>query len=90
MREEDKRRYWRANVRLVALLLTIWAVVGLGAGVLFADWLNQWSLGGAPLGFWFAQQGSIFVFVVLVAVYAFVLNRWDRRAAEQRKNGGDA
>jgi putative solute:sodium symporter small subunit len=72
-------RYWRANVRIMAILLLIWASVGLGCGVLFADTLNQWSLGGFPLGFWFAQQGSILVFVLLILVYALLLNRLDRR-----------
>jgi putative solute:sodium symporter small subunit len=62
----------------MGVLLLIWAVVGLGAGVLFADFLNQWSLGGYPLGFWFAQQGSIIVFVVLILVYAVMMNRLDR------------
>lgn len=70
--------YWRKNLRIMAVLLAIWAIVGLGAGVLFADFLNQWSLGGYPLGFWFAQQGSIIVFVVLILVYALMMNRLDR------------
>ena len=61
----------------MAVLLVIWAVVGLGAGVLFADSLNAYYLGGYPLGFWFAQQGSIVVFVVLILIYAVVLNRMD-------------
>jgi len=71
-------RYWRKNVAIMAVLLAVWAAVGLGAGVLFADTLNGWSLGGYPLGFWFAQQGSIITFVVLILVYAVVLNRLDR------------
>jgi putative solute:sodium symporter small subunit len=71
-------RYWKKNVAIMAVLLIIWAAAGLGAGVLFADTLNAYSLGGYPLGFWFAQQGSIIVFVVLILVYAVVLNRLDR------------
>jgi putative solute:sodium symporter small subunit len=71
-------RYWRANLRLMALLLAIWAAAGLGAGVLFADRLNELgSLGGFPLGFWFAQQGSIIVFILLILVYAILMNRLD-------------
>ncbi len=70
--------YWRKNLRIMGILLMIWALVGLGAGVLFADFLNQWNLGGYPLGFWFAQQGSIIVFVVLILVYALMMNRLDR------------
>ncbi|MBK8980262.1 MAG: DUF4212 domain-containing protein [Planctomycetes bacterium] len=72
-------RYWRANVRFVAVLLLIWAGVGLGCGVLLAERLNRWSLGGCPLGFWFAQQGSILTFVLLLLVYAVGMARLDRR-----------
>jgi len=70
-------RYWRKNVRIMAVLLVIWAVAGLGCGVLFADALNEFRLGGFPLGFWFAQQGSILVFVVLILIYGVALNRLD-------------
>jgi putative solute:sodium symporter small subunit len=70
-------RYWRKNVRIMGALLLVWAVAGLGCGVLFADALNQYRLGGFPLGFWFAQQGSILVFVVLTLVYGVALNRLD-------------
>ena len=72
-------RYWRRNVTVMAILLSIWAVAGLGCGVLFADALNRFRFGGFPLGFWFAQQGSILVFVLLVLVYGLVLNRLDAR-----------
>ena len=71
-------RYWRKNVTIMAVLLLIWAAVGLGAGVLFADSLNVFHLGGYPLGFWFAQQGSIIVFVLLILAYAVMLNRLDK------------
>lgn len=72
-------RYWKKNLAIMAILLIIWAAVGLGAGVLFADSLNQYHLGGYPLGFWFAQQGSILSFVVLILVYAILLNRLDKQ-----------
>jgi putative solute:sodium symporter small subunit len=73
------RRYWRSNVKIMAVLLALWALAGLGCGVLWADWLNQWSLGGVPLGFWFAQQGSIIVFVLIILVYAILANGLDRK-----------
>ena len=75
------RAYWRANLRLVALLLSIWFAVSYGAGVLLVDWLNRYELPGTgfPLGFWFAQNGSIYVFCVLIFVYAAAMNRIDRR-----------
>jgi len=71
-------RYWRRNVVLMAGLLFIWASVSLGCGVLFAESLNAFRLGGFPLGFWFAQQGSIIVFVVLILVYALTMRKLDR------------
>jgi len=76
-------RYWKRNIITMVILLVIWAVAGLGAGILFADKLNAFSLGGIPLGFWFAQQGSILVFVMLILVYAIVLNRLDKRHHEE-------
>ena len=72
--------YWKANVRLVLLLLAIWFAVSYGAGILFVDVLDRFTLPGTevPLGFWFAQQGSIYVFVVLIFVYVLRMNRMDR------------
>ncbi len=74
-------RYWRSNLRIMAALLVIWAAVSLGCGVLIADWLNQFRLPftGFPLGFWFAQQGAIVVFVICILVYCLAMNRLDRR-----------
>ncbi len=77
--QDSLRRYWRSNVKIMMVLLVVWAACGLGCGVLFADALNAFSLGGYPLGFWFAQQGSIIVFVVLILIYALLLNRLDAR-----------
>ena len=71
-------RYWRANLRGMALLLVVWFVVPFGLGIVFVEPLNAIHLGGFPLGFWFAQQGSIYVFIVLVLVYALWMRRLDR------------
>lgn len=75
----DADRYWRTNLRYLAVLLSIWFIVSYGCGIVLVDWLNRYRLGGAKLGFWFAQQGSIYVFVVLIAVYVWLMNRLDRR-----------
>jgi putative solute:sodium symporter small subunit len=75
---EIRQKYWRANLRLMALLLSIWFTVSFGFGIILRPWLDQVSIGGAPLGFWFAQQGSIFVFVILIFYYAFAMNRMER------------
>ena len=78
-------RYWRSNITIMVILLAIWATVGLGCGVLLADYLNQYQLGGFPLGFWFAQQGSIFTFVLLILAYGLLLNRLDARHRAELK-----
>jgi putative solute:sodium symporter small subunit len=72
--------YWRRNLRYLAVLLTIWFLVSYGAGILFVDWLDRFVIPGTgfPLGFWFAQQGSIYTFVALIFVYVFLMNRLDR------------
>jgi putative solute:sodium symporter small subunit len=70
--------YWRATLRLLSVVLVIWFVVSFGAGILFAPWLNSIHLGGYPLGFFFAQQGSIYVFVALIFYYASRMDAIDR------------
>lgn len=80
--QDDQTRadaYWKANLKLLAILLTIWFAGSFGAGILFRPFLDQWMIGGYPLGFWFAQQGSIYLFVVLIFVYVFAMRRLDRR-----------
>lgn len=77
MDPQQRREYWRRNLRLMAVLLTIWALVSFGAGIVFVDALNNLSILGVPLGFWFAQQGSIVVFVILIGVYAWRMDKLD-------------
>ena len=76
--EKSNKAYWRANLRLMAWLLSIWFAVSYGCGILFVDQLDQFHFGGFRLGFWFAQQGSIYVFVVLIFFYVWRMNRLDR------------
>ncbi len=73
--QPDAKGYWAAVIKLTITLLLIWFAVSFGAGILLVDILNQVSLGGAPLGFWFAQQGSIYVFVAVIAYYCFAMAR---------------
>ncbi len=79
MSKEREGAYWKENLRLVAILLSIWFIVSYGCGILFVDWLDQFHLAGFPLGFWFAQQGSMYTFVVLIWVYVFRMNTMDRK-----------
>ena len=83
MTDDRARRYWRANLRLVSILLAIWAFASFGLGILLVPWLNGYRMGGFPLGFWFAQQGSILIFVVLVFVYARAMDRIERRMRDE-------
>lgn len=78
-KEEMDHQYWRANLRLMGVLLVIWFAVSFGAGVLLVDWLDQFQFFGFKLGFWFAQQGSIYAFVALVFVYVVQMNRLDHK-----------
>ncbi len=71
--------YWRANLRLMGALLLIWFCVSFGFGILLVDSLNEFSFFGFKFGFWWAQQGAIFVFVILIFVYAFCMRRLDRK-----------
>ena len=73
-----RRRYWRANLRLVAGCLTVWFIVSFGFGILLVDTLNQFRFFGFELGFWFAQQGSILCFIGLIFFYAWRMNRLDQ------------
>ncbi len=77
MNEAQRRDYWRRNLRLMAVLLTVWALVSFGAGILFVEPLNNIDFLGFPLGFWFAQQGSIITFVILIAIYVWRMDKLD-------------
>ena len=76
---DNAKAYWRDNIKYVLILLSIWFAVSYGAGILFKDELNTIKIGGFKLGFWFAQQGSMYVFVVLIFVYVKLMNTLDKK-----------
>jgi putative solute:sodium symporter small subunit len=79
MTPENRAAYWRANLRLLTGCLLVWFIVSYGFGILFVEQLNAVRIGGFMLGFWFAQQGSIYVFVALIFFYAWRMNKMDRQ-----------
>jgi len=74
-----KKAYWRENIKYLIILLCVWFLVSFGCGILLVDTLNQIKFGGFKLGFWFAQQGAIYLFVVLILVYVILMNRLDKK-----------
>lgn len=82
----NKKAYWRANLRLMALCLVIWFIVSFGFGIILVEPLNNIRLGGYKLGFWFAQQGSIYTFVALIFFYAWRMSRLDREFGVEERN----
>ena len=77
--DNNAKAYWSATLGLLTKVLVIWFLVSYGAGILFADALNGIKLGGYPVGFWFAQQGSIYVFVAMIFFYVWKMNQYDRK-----------
>ena len=84
-RDPTARAAWHRNLRYLAVLLGVWFAVSFGAGILFVDFFNQFQIGRAPLGFWMAQQGSLYVFVVLIFVYVWLMNRLDAEVEPRRE-----
>lgn len=81
--DDNAKAYWSATLGLLTKVLIVWALVSYGAGILFASALNSFHLGGYPLGFWFAQQGSIYMFIVLIFYYAVRMGQIDREFGMQ-------
>ena len=79
MQQSSQRSYWKKNVRYLVILLSIWFVVSFGFGIILVEPLNNIRLGGFKLGFWFAQQGSIYLFIVLIFVYVRLMRRLDKK-----------
>ena len=71
--------YWRANLKILIVLLSMWFMVSFGFGIIFSDFLDQYQIGGFKLGFWFAQQGSIYLFVALIFIYVHLMNKLDKK-----------
>lgn len=79
MDTEKAQAYWKENIRTILLLLAVWFIVSLGAGVLFIEQLNTIEISGVKLGFWFAQQGSIYAFVILIFIYVYKMDKMDKK-----------
>jgi len=79
MENNDHKAYWKTNLKYLAILLSIWFLVSFVFGILLVDELNTIRMGGFKLGFWFAQQGSIYVFVILIYIYIRLMNRLDKK-----------
>ena len=87
MTTRDKRGvYWRKNLRYLGILLSVWFIVSFGCSILFVDFLDRIKIGGFRLGFWVAQQGSIYVFVVLIFIYVYLMNRLDKKHGVDESN----
>ena len=82
MRNTTVNNYWKTNLKYLGVLLSIWFLVSFGFGILFVDFMNHFQIGGFKLGFWFAQQGSIYAFVLLIFIYVFLMNRLDDKTLE--------
>ena len=84
--EENKKNYWRANLKIIISLLLIWFLASFGFGILFSESLDEIQFGGFKLGFWFAQQGSIYVFVVIIFLYVWLMKKLDRKFSSPDKS----
>tara|TARA_A100001234_G_C12637984_1_gene390816 strand:+ start:2383 stop:2634 length:252 start_codon:yes stop_codon:yes gene_type:complete len=75
----NNNEYWKSNLKLVSILLAVWFTVSFGFGILLVEYLNEFQIGGFPLGFWFSQQGSIYIFVILIFIYIYLMNKLDKK-----------
>ncbi len=84
--DDNQQKYWKKNLKLITILLAIWAIVGFGGGVLFAGPLSNVPFFGVSLSFWISQQGAILVFILLILVYAIRMDRLDKEYLDSIKN----
>tara|TARA_E500000081_G_scaffold84310_1_gene85530 strand:+ start:2635 stop:2889 length:255 start_codon:yes stop_codon:yes gene_type:complete len=78
------KKYWQSNLKILSILILIWFLVSFGFGIIWSDFLDQFQIGGFKLGFWFAQQGSIYFFVLLIFLYVFLMNKLDKKYNKSR------
>ena len=90
MSDNSAQSYWKSNIRIVLSLLAVWFFISFGCGILLVDVLDNFRIGGFKLGFWIAQQGSIFVFVVLIFVYIHLMDKLDDRYNLETSNNDQA
>ncbi len=79
MKGQKAKQYWRTNILYMVVLLAVWGIVSYGCGIFFVEELNTFRICGFPVGFWFAQQGAIYTFVVIIFVYYFLMQRLDKK-----------
>ena len=87
---DSANTYWKSNIKIVLVLLSIWFFISFGCGILLVDFLDQFRFGGFKLGFWIAQQGSIFVFVVLIYAYIYLMDKLDNEYNLQSTQQGNS
>ena len=78
--------YWKENLRIIFIHLSLWLLVSFGFGIIISDWLDQFKIGGFKIGFWFAQQGSIFFFVILIFIYVHLMNKLDKKYEDKNQD----
>ena len=83
--EDRNKKYWKANLKIVLSLLLIWFVASFGFGIILSESLDKIKIGGFKLGFWFAQQGSIYIFVVIIFLYVWLMKRLDKKFSKEDK-----
>ena len=79
MTKNKSKAYWKDNIRYLLILLAVWFLVSFGSGIIFKNFLNEFKFGGFKIGFWFAQQGSMYVFVILIFIYVRLMNKLDKK-----------
>ena len=81
-----QKNYWHSNLKILSILLSIWFLVSFGFGIIWSDFFDQFKIGGFKLGFWFAQQGSIYFFVILIFIYIYLINRLDKKYKDKSED----